>query len=171
MQALEREHVRHQLIQQIRFDARAVLQWARQLLWKGGFALACAVRALFDLRVNVRHYFLEHDIDQRATFVLMSGRGAQVLAAVRAHRDLDDPNCFDAARIACARLGLGCALAVSSSMSECGLILVGLRGGLAGIARVFLRGLFHEHRHHNFQQRQQRGKQCLAFGAQLAVGR
>ena len=63
---LEREHLRDEQVHDVGFDAGAVLQRSGHLVGEASPGLGVATRTVLDLRIDVTHDLLEHDVDEGA---------------------------------------------------------------------------------------------------------
>lgn len=128
------------------------------------------MRARLDLGVHVSEELLEDDVDLGASFVPLARDFAQVFSAVLTECDLGDLNGLHGAGVAGTHLIVRLALAVGARATERGLVLRRLRGGLARVLAVFGGVLFHEHRHQQLKQHQQRLNKGAAFRRHLPAG-
>ena len=70
---LEREHLRDEQVHDIGFDAGAVLQRSGHLVGEASPGLGVATHTVLDLRIDVTHDLLEHDVDEGAPLVACAG--------------------------------------------------------------------------------------------------
>ena len=101
----EREHLRDEQVHDVGLDAVAVLERAGHLGGEACPRLGVAARTVLDLCVGVAHHFLEHDIDEGASFVAEAGGVGEVFATALARIDAEYPD-------ALAGAGVGAALMV-----------------------------------------------------------
>jgi hypothetical protein len=94
---IQREHLGDQQIQDIILDARPILQRAGHFRRETPLGVYLAKGALLDLDGHVGNHLLKEDVDPGASFVSLTGRLTEALAAALAPIDFDDLNGFDGA--------------------------------------------------------------------------
>jgi hypothetical protein len=170
LHALQGDHLGDEEVERVRLDARAVLQGTGEALRERRAGLGGAVRAGFDLGIDVALDFLEDDVDLGAPLVAERAPRAQILPALLAEAHLGEHNRLDGAGIGRAARVVGFAFGVGACVAERALVFGGLGGRLAGIGAALWRVLLHEHCDQHLHQHQQRLDQRAALRPDLAVG-
>ena len=130
--------------------------------------LGVAARAVLDFGVGMAHDLLEHDVDEGAPLAACAGGVGEVFAAARARIDGEPPDVLAGAGVGAARLVVRGSLALGAGTGARGGVVRALRGGQAGVGGALRGVLFHEHRHQQLEQHQQRIEQRAALRTHLA---